>query len=251
MLFWDKRKLEVIEMVSRVFFVSCSFRNVENGFQWIFTGVYGSVLANLKEDLWEELGSVRGLWSGPWCIGGDFNASISPSESNKGGRITQAMRLFVIVLDDLGVRDLPLQGGPYTWSGGNNGRVMSRIDRFLVSRDCESYFSRVTQSTLPRSVSDHFPILLDGGGIRSSPSHFRFEIMWLKVEGFKDLLKGWWQGLNFKEFASFILAEKLKGLKGKLKVWNKEVLAMWELERLKPYTKWDAGITWRRIGSYL
>ena len=41
LLFWDKRKLEVIETVSGVFSVSCSFRNVEDGFQWIFTGVYG------------------------------------------------------------------------------------------------------------------------------------------------------------------------------------------------------------------
>ena len=47
--------------------------------------------------------------------------------------------------------------------------------------------------------------------------------MWLRSEGFKDLLKGWWQGLSFKGSASFILDEKLKGLKGKLKVWNKEV----------------------------
>ena len=158
LLLWDKRILEVIETVCRTFSTSCSFRNVEDDFQWIFTGVYGPVLANLKEDLWEELGSVRGLWAGPWCIGGDFNASISPSESNRGGRIIQAMRRFAFVLDDLGVRDLPLQGGPFTWSGGNNGQAKSRIDRFLVSGDWESYFSRVTQSTLPTPVSDHFPI---------------------------------------------------------------------------------------------
>ena len=82
--------------------------------QWIFTGVYGPVLANLKENLWEELGLVRGLWSGPWCIGGDFNVTISLSESNKGGRVTQAMHRFVEVIDDLGVRDMPLQGGPFT-----------------------------------------------------------------------------------------------------------------------------------------
>ena len=135
LLFWDKRNLEAIETVSGVFFVSCSFRNVEDDFQWIFTSVYGPVLANLKEALWEELGSVKGLWLGPWCIGGDFNASISPSESNKGGRVTQAMRRFAVVLDELGVRDLPLQGGSFTWSGGRNGQVMSRIDRFLVSGD--------------------------------------------------------------------------------------------------------------------
>ena len=134
-MFWDKRVLEVIETVSEVFFVSCLFRNVEDDFQWIFTGVYGPVLANLRENLWEELGSVRGLWLGPWCIGGDFNVTISLGESNKGGRVTQAMRRFVEVIEDLGVRGMPLQGGPFTWSGGSNGRVMSRIDRFLVSRD--------------------------------------------------------------------------------------------------------------------
>ena len=144
LLLWDKRILEVSETVCRIFTASCSFRNVEDSFQWIFIGVYGPVLANLKEDLWEELGSVRGLWAGPCSIGGDFNASISPSESNRGGRITQAMRRFAFVLDDLGVRDLPLQGGPFTWSGGNKGQAMSRIDRFLVSGDWESYFSRVT-----------------------------------------------------------------------------------------------------------
>ena len=82
LLFWDKRNLEVIETVNGVFSVSCLFRNVEDGFQWIFTSVYGPVLSNLKEDLWEELGSVRGLWLGLWCIEGDFNATISPNESN-------------------------------------------------------------------------------------------------------------------------------------------------------------------------
>ena len=65
LLMWDKRILEVSETVCGIFTASCSFRNVEDGFQWIFIGVYGSVLANLKEDMWEELGSVRGLWSGP------------------------------------------------------------------------------------------------------------------------------------------------------------------------------------------
>ena len=45
------------------------------------------------------------------------------------------MRRFTDVLDDLGARDLLLQGGPFTWSGSSNGRVMSRIDRFLVSGD--------------------------------------------------------------------------------------------------------------------
>ena len=51
LLFWDKRNSEVIETVSGIFSASCSFRNVEDSFQWIFTGVYGPELANSKEDL--------------------------------------------------------------------------------------------------------------------------------------------------------------------------------------------------------
>ena len=48
LLLWDKRILEVSETVCGIFTTSCSFRNVEDGFQWIFTSVYGPVLANLK-----------------------------------------------------------------------------------------------------------------------------------------------------------------------------------------------------------
>ena len=108
---------------------------------------------------------------------------------------------------------------------------MSIMDRFLVSNDWESYFSGVIQSTLPRPISDHCPILLDAGGIRKGSTPFRFEIMWLRVDGFKELLMGWWQGMIFNGSFCFVLAGKLKALKAILKTWNREVFGRVEVKK--------------------
>ncbi|KAL6318438.1 hypothetical protein AAG906_041204 [Vitis piasezkii] len=61
-------------------------------------------------------------------------------------------------------------------------------------------------------MSHHFPILLNREGLRRGPSTFRFENMWLKVEGFKNLMKSWWEGDNFSGSSSFILCETLENL---------------------------------------
>ena len=76
---------------------------------------------------------------------------------------------------------------------------------------------------LPKPVLDHSLVVLEGGGIINDPTPLRFESMWLKEEGFFDLLKGWWVGMEFSGSTSFILASKLKALKVLLKKWNQEV----------------------------
>ena len=125
------------------FSVSCLFRMAKDGYQWVFSGVYGPIEKSLRESFWEELASIRGLWEEPWCVGGDFNEILSPNEKSKEGRISNNMRRFSDILNDLGLRDLPLQGGPYTWRDGQNGRSMSRLNRFLVSANWESHCNKV------------------------------------------------------------------------------------------------------------
>ncbi|RVX01036.1 hypothetical protein CK203_022884 [Vitis vinifera] len=55
-------------------------RNVENRVVWVFTSVYGQFTRVERECLWEEIGAIRGIWEGPWCLGGDFNIILSQSE---------------------------------------------------------------------------------------------------------------------------------------------------------------------------
>ena len=100
------------------------------------------------------------------------------------------MRRFAQIVDELELLDLPMQGGLLTWNGGRNNQSWARLDRFLVTHNWLDQFGGVFQSRLPRPTSDHFPILLEGGGLRKGTSSFRFENMWLKVDGFKDLLRG-------------------------------------------------------------
>ena len=99
------------------------FRNCADGFTWIFSGVYGLVIGSEKEEFWEELGAIRGLWEDPWCIGGDFNTVRFPEERRNAPSLTTNMRRFSEVIGDLRLRDFPLTGGPFTWIGGLNSQV--------------------------------------------------------------------------------------------------------------------------------
>ncbi|RVW49343.1 hypothetical protein CK203_092663 [Vitis vinifera] len=167
---WSGRVVELVGWEQGVFSISCRFKNCVDGVVWVFTGVYGPVCSGDREEFWEELGSVKGLWRDPWCVGGDFNLVRFPEERSRRGGLTASMRRFSEVVEDLELRTIHCGGG-----------------------------------ILPRPVSDHFPILLEGGGLKRGPSPFRFENMWLEEGGFKDKLKTWWGSLKFTGSASYIL----------------------------------------------
>uniref|UniRef100_A0A2N9IIB8 Reverse transcriptase zinc-binding domain-containing protein n=1 Tax=Fagus sylvatica TaxID=28930 RepID=A0A2N9IIB8_FAGSY len=60
------------------------------------------------------------------------------------------------------------------------------------------------------------------GFFERSKSSSRFENMWLKVEGFSNRVKQWWDSYNYDGSPGFILAQKLKTLKSDLQRWNEE-----------------------------
>ena len=175
--------------------------------------VYGPNDNNLWGDLWDELVGIQQYWNVPWCFFVDFNIVHFSSERRGGSRLTPAMEKFSDFIEDLNLIDLPLEGRSYTWSSGTEQPSMSRIDRALVSHDWEQHFPDVTQRILPQPVSDHFPILLEAGGMARGKSPFRFENMWLKSDGFVDRVNSWWNRHSFSGTLSYVFAKKLKALK--------------------------------------
>ena len=153
---------------------------------------------------------------------GDFNVTCFPYERSRRGRLNSSMRRCSKVIDELNLVDLPLLGGKFTWSGGLHNENLARLDHFLTSQDWLDHVGTVAQLKLSRPTSDHAPIMLECGKIRRGHAPFRFENMWLKVEGFQDLLRGWWQGVTVLGTTSFSISRKLKEVKNLIKAWNKE-----------------------------
>ena len=65
LVFWDSKVLELIEMEIGDFSVSCRFKNVDDGFCWVFIEVYGPAVGRFREDFCEELKTIKGLWQDP------------------------------------------------------------------------------------------------------------------------------------------------------------------------------------------
>lgn len=108
----------------------------------------------------------------------------------------------------------------------------------------------MVQSSLPRPISDHSPIILEVGGILGGPIPLYYEVMWLRVEGFKDLLRNWWKSLSFNDSYNLILDSKLKFLKTLLKSWNRNVFGRVELKSAGPYRGLASGVSWKRIDCF-
>jgi hypothetical protein len=221
LIMWDKQVVEKLDVMLGKFSVSCYWRGLVDGFNWVCSRVYGPHSDDGRSQFWDELSSIRQRWVAPWCVVGDFNIIRYPSERLGCSRLSPAMINFSGWIDSNSLVDLPLVGGQYTWCSGSSPPSMSKIDRALVSSDWEEHYSDVLLKLLPRPISDHHPLLVEVRGMACGKSSFKFENMGLKTEGFVEMVNYWWTGYEFHGTPSFVLASKLKALKEDLKVWNK------------------------------
>ena len=116
---------------------------------------------------------VRGLEI-PWFLGGDFNV-VRGTEEKVGVVYNHlAMSEFSNFIEDLGLMDIPLSGGRFTWSSNRLVNTYCRLDRFLISPGFMLGFQNLIQTVLPKSLSDHNAVSLVDGARNWGPRSFKF-----------------------------------------------------------------------------
>lgn len=187
----------------------------KSGLQYAFTVVYGPCNRKERKRLWKERAAVGGIIEQPWAIGGGFNVIRFEEEKTGRARNTRAMRDFSKFIVDLSLIDPPLHGGSYTWFRGFIEQTASRIDRFLLSQGWDEHFRAIKQRVLPRTTSDHCPILLECGNWDKGKGYFKFENMWFEHKDFSGLIDFWWKSYDIQGGPDVILAKKTELVEGR------------------------------------
>jgi hypothetical protein len=78
-----------------------------------------------------------------------------------------------------------------------------------------------TVSSLPRTTSDHFPLLIEISTHILTPQIFRYYNNWKLKPGFKDLVSAAWAPVSNQNDAVGRIVSKTKLLRQKVKEWKK------------------------------
>lgn len=224
---WRKSLLQIHHREVGQNFICIVGHNLQNDMLCCFVNVYAPCDMLGKRLLWDKLISLKNSVSSDlWCVSGDFNAVRSPSERRGATGMSSSQRReaadFNEFIDRMELLDIPLVGRKFTWVRPN-GQQMSRLDRVMVSSEWLNHWPGYVQEVLPRDISDHCPLLFRISTQNWGPKPFRVLNCWFDDPKFKRFVEETWKEIVVYGRGAYVLKEKLKLLKQKLKHWNNEV----------------------------
>lgn len=162
----------------------------------ILSFVYNSYRLRSQCALWAELNKISPL-NLPWLIAGDFNSVLTRDE-HKGGSFSyydRKARFFQNFVDVNNLLDLNFSGPAFTWCNNQLGlaRHWARLDRCFVNLDCCNLFRTYSLKHLPRTSSDHAPLLISASiSVNWSVPVFRFDNNCLEYIDCHNAVKDAW-----------------------------------------------------------
>ncbi|XP_019431828.1 PREDICTED: uncharacterized protein LOC109338930 [Lupinus angustifolius] len=176
--------------------------------------------------LWYDILSPISANNGPWCCIGDFNSVLGANECRGASLPNRLACDDFKMFSELGnLHHILTRGAEFTWSNRRRGvaHTKKRLDRAICNDSWLSAWQHTSCFTLPRSASDHHPLMLcSSNGSNILHSHFRFHKMCLQHQGLRSVVETHWSNAVVG-CPMYVLSNKLKGLKTILKSWNKEV----------------------------
>ncbi|XP_058784985.1 uncharacterized protein LOC131659881 [Vicia villosa] len=211
--------------------------------------VYSDCTLSQKRILWNRLLVLKNKYQdGEWIVAGDFNAVKKRSErcgiSSRNGNAK--WKDFSDFIEETGLVDVPCKGKRFSWFSGD-GKSKSRIDRFLISNNIISSWGVVGQWIGMRDISDHCPVWLMVDKEDWGPKPFKFNNEWFNDKNFFDFVKKEWEGIKVQGRGDFVLKEKFRLIKERLKWWEKNIFGKIDLEieeNVKELNKWDDREVW-------
>lgn len=193
-----------------------------SGDDWWLTCVYGPQGNEDKLLFLQELRDIRRDCPGPWIIMGDFNLIYKDEDKNNSIVNRAMMGRFRRLINDLGLKDIPLLGRKYTWSNGQDSPTLVRLDRMLCSLDWETLFPDCLLQSASTDGSDHCPLLLGLQDNKPGKRRFHFETFWTKLDGFMDTVAVAWSSVQTDNCPFNTLAKKFNATSRALQSWSQK-----------------------------
>ena len=114
------------------------------------------------------------------------------SEKSNANLNRSMMAKFRSFIDSNELKEVYMHGRRFTWSNERDSPTMTKIDRVLVSVDWELDRPDCLLQALSTGVSDHAPLQLTTRATFWPKKRFRFESIWIKLEGFEQTVREAW-----------------------------------------------------------
>ncbi|XP_028055196.1 uncharacterized protein LOC114259389 [Camellia sinensis] len=192
--------------------------------KWVLAAVSASPNPVVREQLWDDLEAVAINMSKPWLVANDFNDYANQGERRSFNPRHNAVRnqKFLDRVNNCILIDLGSFCPKMTWTNNRQGlaNTMERLDRAMSNSEWQTMFPEATVRVLPRTYSDHSPLLVYTQGMHTlNPliRPFRFEAAWITYPGLLDVIKSSWSDMNQN------LIDSTAEFTCRVKEWNKEV----------------------------
>lgn len=191
-----------------------------NKASWWLTCVYGPQGNNEKIQFLQELREIRSACTGPWVIAGDFNLIYKEDDRNNANLNRAMMGRFRRTLNDLALKELPLNGRNSPGVGEGHPQ---HLDRVFCTIDWENEFPNYLLQSTASMDSDHCPLLLGLSDLLPGKGRFHFESFWPQLEGFQEVVTEAWNSVEARYCPLETLSWKLKALTKALQSWSQKL----------------------------